>query len=90
MEVNLTELLSVAAGFIAVASSIYAFSSKEKNLEIAIKIIDSKLAVFQVKTEEKMEMIDYKINGCYESLAHKTQRFQQDIKSLEKEINDIR
>lgn len=82
MTINLAELIPILASVATVASVFYAFSNNISNRE---KRIDLKLA----EIDSKLEMHEYKIHGCYESLNHKSSRLMDEIKDLEQKIENL-
>lgn len=82
MTINLSELIPILASIGTVASVLYAFSSNISNRE---KRIDLKLA----EIDSKLDMHEYKIHGCYESLNHKASRLMDEIKDLERKLDDL-
>lgn len=82
MTINLGELIPILAGIATSSSVLYAFSNNIANRE---KRIDLKLA----EIDSKLEMHEYKIHGCYESLSHKASRLMDEIKDLEQKIENL-
>ena len=75
MTLNLAELLSIIIAVCSVLGAIWRVAAIEKDIQISIRKIDSKLEVFATTYQQQREHQQYLINDLYGQLKHKSDRF---------------
>ena len=90
MTINLGELLSIVIAVFSVLGAIWRVAAIERDIQIAIRKIDSKLDVFTTTYQEQREHQQYLINDLYAQIKHKTDRLVSEIKELETEIRHLK
>ena len=90
MTLNLAELLSIIIAVCSVLGAIWRVAAIEKDIQISIRKIDSKLEVFATTYQEQREHQQYLINDLYGQLKHKSDRLMGEIKELETEVKKLK
>lgn len=90
MTINLAELLSIIIAVCSVLGAVWRVAAIEKDIQISIRKIDSKLDVFTTTYQEQREHQQYLINDLYGQLKHKSDRLMNEIKELETEVKKLK
>ncbi len=90
MTINLTELLSIIITIFSVFGAVWRVATIEKEIQISIRRIDSKLDIFTTTYQEQREHHQYLIHDLYEQIKHKSERLMGEIKELELEIKQLK
>ncbi len=90
MTINLAELLSIIIAVCSVLGAVWRVAAIEKDIQISIRKLDSKLDVFITTYQEQREHQQYLINDLYGQLKHKSDRLMNEIKELETEVKKLK
>ncbi len=90
MTLNLAELLSIIIAVCSVIGAIWRVAAIEKDIQISIRKVESKLDVFITTYQEQREHQQYLINDLYGQLKHKSDRLMNEIKELETEVKKLK
>lgn len=90
MTVNLVELLSIIIAVFSVVGAIWKIAAMEKDIQISIRKIETKIDIFETSYRENKEHLQYLINDLYGQMKHKTDRLMGEIKELETEIRQLK
>ena len=89
MTINLAELLSIIIAVFSVLGAIWRVAAIEKDIQITIRKVESKLDVFTTTYQEQREHQQYLINDLYGQIKHKSDRLMNEIKELETELRRL-